>query len=221
MNRLSANKRNVFLLSWVLSYLAAVILGITITSFILKRAHPGIPVNPMNRVLFVLVSGFLLGIAHWFNLRKIASRTGLLILLHPIAWSIAWITGGLFNLFFYPAEPGNIKVTLFLFTFIGLIYGFFLGAAEMVILRKTYARSWQLIIVNCVGWAVGLLLGGVVLGFRYEWIDFWVVQSFVEFNPFLYGIASLIAGLSTGLFMLYLLNHGHWDSQTRTATSIN
>ena len=168
-----------------------------------------------------MLSGTLLGLTHWLHLRNFVSRAGWLVILLSIAWSFAFIIAGLFNLFIFPADPGNIKVTLFLFTFIGLIYGSFIGVAVLASLRKTFSMGWLYIIHSCLGWAAGMSLGGIALAVRYKWIDFWVVQSFIEFDPYLYGVASLITGLSTGLCIIYLIDRMHQDSQSLFPSSSN
>ena len=221
MKSIIPKKSFLYLISWTLTYIAAVVLGIMIASFILNRTYPGVPVNPLSRILVPLLSGFFLGLTHCLHLRNFVSRAGWLVILLPISWSLAWIIAGLFNLFIYPADPGNIKITLFLFTFIGLIEGSFLGVAVLVILRKTFSMGWLYIILSCFGWAAGMPLGGAALAVRYEWIDFWVVQSFIEFDPYLYGVASLMAGLSTGLCMIYLINRMVQDNQAMSPASSN
>jgi hypothetical protein len=191
----------------MLMYVTAVLTGFFLASFLLRWGYPKMPADPMARPLYPLVGGILLGLGHYLMLRIRAYRTGWLVLLLPIAWCLAWIAAGLIDFFLIAVEPGNVTMTLILLTYSGLLYGLFLGLALALVLRGIFAKSWLFILASCAGWGIGMLLGGFTIAFRYQWVDFWIVQSFVEFDPLLYGVASLIAGLCIGLSLTHLFGH--------------
>jgi hypothetical protein len=156
-----------FLLIWVLSNLAGVILGVLIGGIlgavlsVVFRII--IPSGGLASLFFLLdigmalfISGAVIGLAQWLVLRRFAIMSRWVL-----ATALGWMVGMgffLFSLFFLEFDSRGVPAIV-VFALVGLDVAWraILGSTQWFVLRKPVSRSGLWILTNAAAWAVGAL----------------------------------------------------------------
>ncbi len=180
-----------FWFKWILATIIGYILGLLLQVFTDPSTNMSFRLPlVLSQILGWAITGTAVGLLQWDVLRRRIKTIGWWILATAVGWSL----GLSLSLFFIYGIAGGGT---------GIIVGIIVGVAQWLPIRR-YVRGAALWIpVNTIAWTIGPAI--VWLMVQSFGVDGGVFELFIL--PIGGGVGAVLIGATTGLAMMWLLNH--------------
>ena len=181
--------RNIFQLwlEWTLATTGGMIFGFLLTLPLINYLDLG-----LSRVLVPFLTGILIGFSQWIVLRRYLVDHSDWILAGGTAWAVGYALGLLIIQNLSSTVIGGVAAYF--------LFGVIVALVQWQMLRREIPSLLTWVVINSLGWAIGLWASQVVLTlFFHEPVIEPVISTLV-----IAGTSGLLAGAITGIALIWI-----------------